>query len=969
MKKITRFFFFCTAICFMWQTHAQTQIGQDIDGEAVGDQSGYSVSMSTDGSIVAIGAIGNGSGTGHVRVYEHIAGTWTQVGADINGEAAGDQSGYSVSMSDDGSTVAIGAPYNDGSNGLDSGHVRVYKNIAGNWTQIGLDIDGEVANDTSGWSVSMSADGSIVAIGAIGNGSFSGHVRVYENMSGNWTQIGLDINAEAAFDASGWSVSLSGNGSTVAIGAILNGGATGHVRVYENMAGTWTQIGLDIDGEAAGDQSGNSVSMSADGSIVAIGAYGNGGGTGHVRVYENIAGTWTQIGLDIDGEAAGDQSGYSVSISADGSIVAIGAYGNGGGTGHVRVYQNIAGTWTQLGADIDGEAPGDQSGWSVSTSSDGNTFAIGAVGNGSSTGHVRVYELSPPCMDPTTPTVSESPTSGCPGSLVTLSIVSGNLNDATHWQWYSGSCGGTPVGSGSSINVYPVANTTYFARGEGGCVTSGTCGSVAVTASDVVDPTALCQDITVDLDASGNATITAYDVDNGSSDPCGIASMELSQYDFDCGDEGENTVTLTVTDTNGNTASCSAAVTINAIIPEVVITQSELPDFCQGAFVLLTATSNEEVTYDWNSGETSDVIEVSADGTYGVTVTSVTGCIAYEEYVIISFDAEATLSSYTLLATDDIKLEKDTNVLSGGVGVLGSDGKVKLKYDSHVAGFVRASEIDIDYSSSAGSSTLSPANVILPQFIYNTLSNNNSPDITVPENQAMTLYGDVYGKIDIKEGATVTFAQSNVYINELKTKENTTIEFSGCSYLYINKELKFDDHTTLNALGNKVVIYVDDDIEVKKGGSITASMYANDEHIKVDGEISDPTYMKGTFIGKKITGHDNVNWEWDTNCVPCTNTLQSGSGIVLDIADNENQYKTISLYPNPARTYVILVNPHRLILNTADIFDLNGRLIQTVDLRSMANERIIDVSLLEGAMYFVIIKGENNQVVKQLVKE
>ena len=71
-----------------------------------------SVSLSSDGSTVAIGALGNdgnGSNAGHVRIYKNISGTWTQQGSDIDGEAAGDYSGYSVSLSSDGSTVAIGA--------------------------------------------------------------------------------------------------------------------------------------------------------------------------------------------------------------------------------------------------------------------------------------------------------------------------------------------------------------------------------------------------------------------------------------------------------------------------------------------------------------------------------------------------------------------------------------------------------------------------------------------------------------------------------------------------------------------------------------------------------------------------------------------------------------------------------------------------------------------------------------------
>jgi len=108
-----------------------SQVGADIDGEAAGDNSGRSVAMSGDGSRIAIGAPyndgtdGNGSYTGHVRIYTLISGTWTQTGLDIDGEAAGDLSGISVAMSGDGSRIAIGTPYNEGT-GSNAGHVRVY---------------------------------------------------------------------------------------------------------------------------------------------------------------------------------------------------------------------------------------------------------------------------------------------------------------------------------------------------------------------------------------------------------------------------------------------------------------------------------------------------------------------------------------------------------------------------------------------------------------------------------------------------------------------------------------------------------------------------------------------------------------------------------------------------------------------------------------------------------------------------
>ncbi len=390
-----------------------SQLGIDIDGEAAGDRCGWSVSLSADGTRVAIGSPRNdgaGFSAGHVRIYELIAGTWTQVGADIDGEGGSDESGTSVSLSADGTRVAIGAPFNGGARGF-TGHVRIYKLMAGSWIQVGADIEGERDGDQSGISVSLSADGSRVAIGAdhnFGTGMRSGQARIYELNSGIWTQVGADINGAVTGDESGRSVSLSADGSRVAVGGPMNDGAgnnAGHVRIYELMAGAWTQVGIDIDGEAAGNVSGWSVSLSNDGTRVAIGAPGNHGAgynVGHVRIYELIAGTWTQVGTDIDGEDSGDYSGWSVALSNDGNRVAIGAIfnsGAGSNTGHARIYELIAGIWTQIGADIDGEAAGDRSGISVSLSADGSRAAIGTPfnnGAGGSAGHVRIYG---PCPD------------------------------------------------------------------------------------------------------------------------------------------------------------------------------------------------------------------------------------------------------------------------------------------------------------------------------------------------------------------------------------------------------------------------------------------------------------------------------------------------------------------------------------------------------------------------------------------
>lgn len=389
-------------------SYSQVQIGNDIDGENIEDLSGHSVAISANGNIVAIGAIENNDGgnrSGHVRVYENLGGTWTQIGEDIAGEAEDDRSGWSLAISADGGVVAIGSDLNNGSRG----QVEIYENISGTWTQIGEDIEGENFQDLSATSISLSNDGSIIAIGAPrgdGNGENAGHVKVLENVGSTWVQIGEDIEGEFEQERSGNSVSLNGQGNIVAIGAEQNdenGTNTGEVKIYENLGGTWSQMGVDINGEVAFETAGHAVALSQDGNIVAISSTSsnaNGTHSGHVRIFENLGGIWTQIGEDINGEASEDYSGWSIALSASGSVIAISALwndGNGNDAGNVRIFQNLDGVWTQIGENINGESEFDNSGFSIDISADGNNVAIGAKhndGNGQSSGHVRVYDLS-----------------------------------------------------------------------------------------------------------------------------------------------------------------------------------------------------------------------------------------------------------------------------------------------------------------------------------------------------------------------------------------------------------------------------------------------------------------------------------------------------------------------------------------------------------------------------------------------
>lgn len=371
------------------QTLTRLRMGGDIDGEAAGDNSGVGVALSSDGSIMAVGAYnndGNGANSGHVRVYQWNGTAWNQLGDDINGDAAQDAAGYTVALSSDGSIVAFGAPSSN------TGHIRIYKWNGNAWNQLGGDIIGGAEGDGTGYSLALSSDGSIIAIGAPFHNSMKGYVRIYKWNGNEWNQMGHDIDGAASFDAAGYSVALSSDGFTVAVGAHYHDSYKGHVRVYQ-FDGIWNQLGSDIDGQEY-DVSGRKVSLSSDGSIIAISAVNHDSAKGTVRVHKWDGNTWNQRGGDIDGEAASDYSGSDVALSSDGSIVAIGADRNDDGgvdSGHVRVYQWNQTAWNKLGGDIDGDAENDASGYSLSLSSDGSIVAIGAFRHDGEKGHVRVY--------------------------------------------------------------------------------------------------------------------------------------------------------------------------------------------------------------------------------------------------------------------------------------------------------------------------------------------------------------------------------------------------------------------------------------------------------------------------------------------------------------------------------------------------------------------------------------------------
>lgn len=403
MKKITFLFLFTSFISFaQWN-----QLGADIDGLVANEQSGTSNDLNADGTVLIVGApraMDNGIMKGKARVYEWNGTNWIQRGDDLIGTNQGDVFGEAVSISSDGNTIAIGAPgfLNPSYLGPTgpTGYTRIFEWNGTSWIQKGNDINGEAPNDVAGSSISLNTNGNRIAIGASSNdgvnGSSSGHCRIYEWNGSSWNQLGSDIDGEAANDFSG-SVSINATGTIVAIGASGNdagGTNTGQVRVYEWNGSSWIQKGTDIDSDNTNASFGYTISLDTSGNTFIAGGYSFvNGALGFVKVFSWDGTDWIQKGETILGSNGSDFLGTAVDISQDGSIIAASSLTLV--NGYVRVFKFIGSSWVQQGADILGEANGDQFGRSLSLSANGSILAAGTQfndGNGTSAGHIRVFE-------------------------------------------------------------------------------------------------------------------------------------------------------------------------------------------------------------------------------------------------------------------------------------------------------------------------------------------------------------------------------------------------------------------------------------------------------------------------------------------------------------------------------------------------------------------------------------------------
>ena len=225
--------------------------------------------------------------------------------------------------------------------------------------------------------------------------------------------------------------------------------------------------------------------------------------------------------------------------------------------------------------------------------------------------------------------------------LVNASITPADVDNGSH-----DVCGIDDVSLDiTSFNCANIGDNTVILTATDNNANTSSCTAI-VTIEDNTTAMAICQDITVELDANGNTSIVAADVDGGSTDACGIASLAVSNDTFDCSNTGDNTVILTVTDNNANTSSCEATVTVEDNIPPSIVCPSDML-VCELFLNYPMATADDNCVNTSIVYSPSSPIDLSA-GINVVTVTATddsgntTDCTFEVAYIPLSVSVTAS---------------------------------------------------------------------------------------------------------------------------------------------------------------------------------------------------------------------------------------------------------------------------------------------------------------------------------------
>lgn len=366
---------FKTKVSFVPSQLQQEVFGPTQDGE---EYFAWSLDLSSDGNTMLVGAYNSNYASGNVYEFRRDNSVWTRTYR-FPLDTAAEFFGYSVAVSDDGFTAIVGSPNSDAA--------HCYAKVENNWHYrqqiVGQDTS---FGDKFGLAVAISGDGNTMAVGARNHNGGQGAVYVYLRENDVWTfqskLVPADVSGNEYFGAS---LALSYSGNTIAVGGYGKNLSVGSVRIWIRTEGVWGfQQEFSGNDPVSGSQFGYSVALSSNGSVCAVGAPGKSSlvGAGYIYGYSN--GVWSQkqkLVRTTSDTAETDKArfGSSITLSGNGDICVVGAEQKSSYAGAAYVFSKTDTNWVQKHK-LSSVNPATQDwfGSAAVLSSDGSTCAVGA---------------------------------------------------------------------------------------------------------------------------------------------------------------------------------------------------------------------------------------------------------------------------------------------------------------------------------------------------------------------------------------------------------------------------------------------------------------------------------------------------------------------------------------------------------------------------------------------------------------
>jgi hypothetical protein len=345
---------------------------------------GYSVALSSDGSTAMVGARQDNTNEGAVWVFTRSGTAWLQQGTKITatGNIGAARLGQSVALSAEGNTAIVGA-HSDNAN---TGAAFIFVRSGAAWSQQAKLVGtGSVGASQQGFSVSISADGNTAAIGGNLDNSVEGGAWVFVRSGTAWVQQGTKLvgTGNATPAEQGRSLALSADGNTLLLGGNQDNTNQGAGWVFTRSDGIWSQQGSKLlgSGNTGAARQGFSVALSADGNAAVLGGIADNANNGATWVFIRSGAAWSQQGAKLvgSGNSGAANQGQSVGISADGNTVIIGGNIDNSNQGAAWIFRRSGTIWSQQGTKLvgAGNTGAAEQGFSVSISSDATTGISG----------------------------------------------------------------------------------------------------------------------------------------------------------------------------------------------------------------------------------------------------------------------------------------------------------------------------------------------------------------------------------------------------------------------------------------------------------------------------------------------------------------------------------------------------------------------------------------------------------------